>query len=55
LIDAVQLKLSPTFRANPHPLVTTLAQFAQYVLIAAAALWYSGHRRVTGTPEHGKS
>jgi hypothetical protein len=44
LIDAVQLNLQTTFQANPHPLVTTLAQFGQYVLIAAAALWYWGHR-----------
>ncbi len=51
LIDAVQLKLQPTFQANPHPLVTTLAQFAQYVLIGAATLWYWEHRSPTRTAQ----
>jgi hypothetical protein len=44
LVDAVRLRLPSAFQANPHPLVTELSQFAQYILIATGALWYAAHR-----------
>jgi Glycosyltransferase family 87 len=50
LTDALHLKFPTTFQANPHPLVTAVAEFAQYVLIVTALLWEASHRRRSAAP-----
>jgi Glycosyltransferase family 87 len=43
--DALQGKFSDAFRFNSHPLITAVAEFAQYVLIVTALLWETRRRR----------
>ena len=45
LTDAFELKFPMAFRANPHPLVSAVAQFAQYVLIVTGVLWEARRER----------
>ena len=39
--DALQWRLPSVYTPNPHPLLTEIAQYAQYILIATGAVWYA--------------
>lgn len=47
LVDAIRLRLPPTWVANPPglALIGDLSQFSQYVLLVTGGLWYARHRR----------
>ena len=43
LTDVVHLRIPTEAPGNPHPLITDLAQYSQYVLVLTAMLWYRRH------------
>jgi hypothetical protein len=49
LTDAIHLRLPSSTLANPHPLITNIAQYSQYILIVMATMWYRRHGRATAS------
>lgn len=49
LTDAINLRLPSSTMANPHPLITNIAQYSQYILIVTATMWYRRHGRATAS------
>jgi hypothetical protein len=51
LTDVVHFRIPTEAPGNPHPLITNLAQYSQYVLVLTAMLWYRRHGGATELEE----